>query len=98
MDTKDVVGRLSGESSKKRKDISLENGVKVTGQEWSHGSENTACSEAKVCKQGETEKQGSKQPQIMKIMTDMIRKLKKSKEQNGRTRVSLHVHVHVQVP
>ena len=36
---------------KKRKEVSLGNGVKIAGQEFSRGSENIACSEAEACKQ-----------------------------------------------
>ena len=45
---KDVVSRWNGESSKKRKDISLGIGVKIAGQEFSHGSVNIACYKAAV--------------------------------------------------
>ena len=66
---KDVVRRWNGKSSKKRTDISLENRVKIVGQEFSHGSENTVCREYFVCRQGDTEEEGVKQQQRMKIMT-----------------------------
>ena len=44
---------------KKEKNVSLENDVKIVGQEFSHGSENTACNEAKVCRQAEQERKGA---------------------------------------
>ena len=36
---------------KKRKDITARNGAKIVGQEFSHGSESTACIEVKACKE-----------------------------------------------
>ena len=58
MRTKDVVSCWSGESSKNRKDISLGNGVKIAGQEFSHGSENIVRNEATVCKHLKHKKRG----------------------------------------
>ena len=49
-----VVSSCNGESSKKRKVIRLEHGMKIVG----HVSENTGCSGAKVCRQAKQKRRG----------------------------------------